>query len=506
MRTRKALIEIVIAGTAVTIGMTGPVPDVVGGKIERVIWTICYLADCVVQLTVLFRSKDAGPRKIIIGVMILGSLIIIESIGSPHRIGLVEGKVEGIIVTIGYLAVFVKEFFGLFRRNDTSTERVLVGIFVGAVMIVGISGSLSGPGASLERCKHAHRAAFAEAEAPARFGLHRSLELDTEITNCPSAAKGDYGPCLRNSLNHSQHDGRVTYDTTDTMKFFLRNRPRLLELPPRSSLFNILSSDKPSFDVSRLSSTQREGLLLWSKCTYPRFGQTLTQPLNLSCPFQAFNLLFFHNTLGDGHMFLPTKSINPDPPPKDIDNDLQNVLAVSIPQEDPVDQFFTRRVLHIGTTPLLRITPLVIEHTPHNLAKVLSQLLHEMLHVTQYIYTCPICSSDQCAVRDYPRQLWLPLTVAIDLMLAKEGILEIPGVSWKEHRLDLHAERVAAVVKYKPMTLQMQAELNGEEWDTWEFVDIINAFQVKTIKEMENGILDPDLPSWRPDPAPYLVA
>ena len=511
MGSKEALIEIIIAGSAVILGITKPVPGELGGKIMRVFWIICYLAECVAKLTRLFRSKDTGPKRLIIGIMIVGSMIIIESIDSPHGTRSVEGKVVGIILTIGYLAVLVRELTSLFRRNDT--EKVLVGILVGAIIIVGIIGSLSGTDASLESCKDAHRAAYAQAEAPARFGLHRSLENDTDITNCPSAAKGDYGPCLRNSLNHSQYDGRVTYDTTDTMKFFLRSRPRLLQQPPRSSLFNILSSDKPSFDVSRLSPTQQEGLVLWSKCTYPRFGQTLTQPLNLSCPFQAFNLLFFHNTLGDGQMFLPTKSIYPDPPPEHTDYDLQSALAVSLPQKDTLDRAFPRRILHIGATPLLEMTPLKIEHSPHNLAKILSQLLHEMLHVTQYIYTCPICYSDQCAAVDHPdmgglryRQMWLPLTVAIDLLLANVGILEIPGVNWKEHRLDLHADRVAAVMKDPRMWVQMQAELNGEDWGSWEDMGIGGHFFAYTLKEMADGALKPGFPSSRPDSAPYVVA
>ena len=417
-----------------------------------------------------------------------------------------------------------------FRRTETSrrtetprrTEpprrtgnRVLVGlaIFLVVGFFIEVTGYLSSTDVSLERCKHAHRAAYARFDAPARFGVHRSLEHDTDISKCPSAAKGDYGPCLRNSLNSSKYDGRVTYDTTDTMNFFLRSRPRLLKQPLRSSIFNILSSDKPSFDVSRLSPTQREGLVLWSKCTYPRFGQTLTRPLDLSCPFQAFNLLFFHNTLGNGQMFLPTKWINPRPPPKHIDDDLQDALAVSIPQEDPMDRVYTRRILHIGATPLLKMSPLEIEHTPHNLAKILSQLLHEMLHLTQYIYTCPICYSDRCAAVDHPqlggiryKQMWLPLTVAIDLMLAKEGVLEIPGVNWKEHRLDLHADHVAAVSKDPAMSLQMQADLNGEEWDSWETIGFSDAFQAQELNEIAYGTLHPDLPSWRPDSAPYLVA
>ena len=423
-----------------------------------------------------------------------------------------------------HLVVILADFVARpFRRTEPNVvarpvrstgSKILTGITIFAIvgLVVEIIGALSSTDASLQSCKRAHRAAYAPADAPARYGVHRSLEHDTDIATCPSAAKGDYGPCLRNSLNHSKYDGRVTYDTTDTMKFFMRCRPRLLEPPPRSSIFNILSSDKPSFDVSRLSPTQREGLVLWSKCTYPRFRRTLTQPLNLACPFQAFNLLFFHNTLGDGKMFLPTKWINPHPPPEHIDDDLQDALSVSIPQEDPVDRFHTRRILHIGDTPLMKMTPLEIEHTPHNLAKILSQLLHEMLHVTQYIYTCPICYSDQCAAVDHPelggvsyRQMWLPLTVAIDLMLAKEGVLEIPGVNWKEHRLDLHADRVAAAMKDPTVMLQMQGELNGEEWDSWEFMGLSNAFLLHEANEVADGTLNPYLPSWRPDSAPYVV-
>ena len=419
-----------------------------------------------------------------------------------------------IIALLAHLVTILADFVArLFRR--TGTKKFLIGMTIIAtvVIVVEIIGSLTAPVASLEGCLHVHRAAYAQADDKPILGLHRSLERDTNITNCPSAAKGDYRPCLRNSLNHGQRKGRVTYDTTDTMKFFLRCRPRLLEPRPRSSIFNLLTSDRPSFDVSRLSPTQREGLVLWSKCTYPPFGQTLTQPLNLSCPFQAFNLLFFHNTLGDGQMFLPTESINPDPPPKHIDEDLQDALSVSIPQEDLMDRFFTRRVLHIGATPLSKMTPLEIEHTPHNLAKILSQLLHEMLHVTQYIYTCPICYNDQCAALDHPnlgglryRQMWLPLTVAIDLMLAKEGVLEIPGVNWKEHRLDLHADRVAAVMKDRPVMLPMQSELNGEEWGSWEYICISEAFKGHAMDKMKDGTLETSFPAWRPDSAPFVVA
>ena len=437
---------------------------------------------------------------------------------------------------LGELAVIIADFVTRpFRRTETSrrietprrtglpvrTEtsrrtgnKVVVGltIFVVVGVFIEVIGYLSSTDSRLESCVHAHQAAYARFDASTQFFVHRSLEQDTDIFFCASAAKGDYGPCLRNSLNSSKYDGRVTYDSADTMKFFLRSRPRLLEQPPRSSIFNILSSSKPSFDVSRLSPTQRKGLVLWSKCTYPRFGQTLTRPLNLSCPFQAFNLLFFHNTLGNGQMFHPTKGINPHPPPKHIDDDLQHALAVSIPQEYPVDRIHTRRILHIGATPLYQMSPLEIEHTPHNLAKILSQLLHEMLHVTQYIYTCPVCYSDQCAGVDHPlggvryRQMWLPLTVAIDLMLAKEGVLEIPGVNWKEHRLNLHADHVAAVMKNPGTSLQMQADVNGEKWDYWEYIGISDAFQAHVLNQMADGTLHSDFPSWRPDSAPYLVA
>ena len=402
--------------------------------------------------------------------------------------------------------------------TDTRTTKVRVGItIVGIVAIVGAIRSLTSPLASREACLHVHRKANARAGLPELLETHRNLEHDVDITNCPSAAKGDYRPCLRNSLNHSQSEGRLAYDNKDAMRFFWELRPRLLEPRPRSSIFNLLTSDKPSFNVSHLSPTQREGLVLWYKCTYPRFGQTLTQPLNISCPFQAFNLLFFHNTLGDGQMLHPTELINPDPPPKHIDQDLQRALFVSIPQEEFENRLYTPRILHIGATPLLKMTPVRIEHTPHNLAKILSQLLHEMLHVTQYIYTCPICYSDQCRVLpDYPDfggfgdgQMWLPLLVAIDIMLAKEGILEIPGVNWREHRLDLHADLVTATMKNRHVAANIQSELNGEEWghDLYWGDTIFSSSFVGHVVDLEaDGILDFRFPSGRPHPAPFVVA
>ena len=399
-----------------------------------------------------------------------------------------------------------------FRRKYTIAKRVLVGIIV----VQAVLNKITSPRPGLEECLSLHRAACAQSDAPEQYDLHRNLEHDVDITNCSSAAKGDYGPCLRNNLNHSQHKEQVAYDAEDTMRFFFGRRPRLLEPRPLASIFNYLTSDKHSFDVSYLSPTQREGLALWSKCTYPPFYQTLTQPLNLSCPFQAFNLLFFHNTLGDGQMFLSTESINRDPPPKRIDEDLQDALTVSVPQKDPVDRFFPRRILHIGATPLLNMTPPKIEHTPQNLAKILSQLLHEMLHVTHYIYTCPICYSEKCVPLGLPKfinlrfsQAWLPLTVAIDLMLAKEGVLKIPGVNWKEHRLNLHADHVAAAIKYKSVILPMQSELNGEERgprEPWRYVSFKAAYQGRLLDLMKDGIMDPDFPSWRSDSAPYVVA
>ena len=419
---------------------------------------------------------------------------------------------------VGFLAHLVTILADLVIRQfrGTSTTRKVLSciIIVAAIeFLVPFIGTLTGPVASVERCLHVHRTAYAQAYNTAENSLHRSFERDIDIINCPSAAIGDYGPCLRNSLVHSQRKGRVTYDAKDTMKFFLKYRPRLLEPRPRSSIFNVLTSDKPSFNVSRLSPTQREGLVLWSKCSYPPFAQTLTQPLNLSCPFQAFNLLFFHNTLGDGQMFLPTESINHDTPPKHINRNLQDALTVSIPQEDAVDRFFTRRILHIGATPLLKMTSLVIEHTPHKLAKTLSQLLHEMLHVTQYIYTCPICYSDRCGAVDHPvvgglryRQMWLPLTVAIDLMLAKERVLEIPGVNWKEHRLNLHADRVAAAMKDTTIIIQMELESNGEEMDSWENLELSWRFQGRLIDMALDGDLNSSFPALRPDPAPFVVA
>ena len=184
-----------------------------------------------------------------------------------------------------------------------------------------------------EPCKHVHRQAYAQPCDEAPLGLHRSLERDTDITNCPSAATGDYGTCLRSSLNHV-NDGRVTYDTADSMnatKFFWVLRPRLLEPRPRSSIFNLFISDKPSFNVSRLTPTQREGLIMWSKCSYPPVGQTPTQPLNLSCSFQDFNLLFFQNTLSNGQTFGPTDQPEPYPVPESIHMDLLRTLSISAP-------------------------------------------------------------------------------------------------------------------------------------------------------------------------------
>ena len=301
----------------------------------------------------------------------------------------------------------------------------------------------------LGSCSDAHHIALAQARHWIPFGHHRILERDTHIAYCSSAVEGDYLPCMRNNLNHSRYEGPVTYELMDSMRFFWERRPRLLEPSPRSSIFNLRTSAKHSFDVTSLSPTQREGLYMWSKCTYPPFGQTLTRPLNLSCPFQAFNLLFLYNTLGDGRMYLPAGSIDPAAPPLKYTD--KKTLSGSIPRDDPIYRFFHHpRILHVGSTPLSMMMPLEIENTPHNLATILSQLLHEMVHVAQYIYSCPICYSHHCADLDpydlnrlrYGR-LWLPLTVAIDLMLTKEGVLEIPGVNWKEHRLDLHTDRVA---------------------------------------------------------------
>ena len=399
------------------------------------------------------------------------------------------------------------------------TKKVLIGItIVGIVIIIGTTRSLTTPVASPEACLHVHRKANARAGRPELMDIHRSLERDIDITNCPSAAIGDYRHCLRNNLNHSQAEGQLAYDSKDAMRFFWELRPRLLEPRPRSSIFNLLTSDKPSFNISRLSPTQREGLVLWSKCTYPPFRQTLTQPLNLSCPFQAFNLLFFHNTLGDGQMFHPTESINSDPPPKHIDLALQTSLFVSIPQEQFADRVCAPRILHIGATPLLKTTPVRIEHTARNLAKTLSQLLHEMLHVTQYMYTCPICYSDQCRVlpnkySDFDGfkdgQMWLPLLVAIDLMLAKEGVLEIPGVGWREHRLNLHADLVAAAMKNPKVDAHISSELNGEEWGyevSWEKAILSEASVRHLVDLSADGILDSRFPSSRSHPAPFVVA
>ena len=419
---------------------------------------------------------------------------------------------------VGFLAHLVTILADLvvrqFRRTSTTRKVLSCIIIVAAIeFLVPFIGTLTGPVASVERCLRVHRAAYAQAYNAVEDSLHRNLHRDIDMANCPSAAIGDYGPCLRNSLINSKRKGRVTYDAKDTMKFFIKFRPRLLEPRPRSFIFNLLTSDKPLFDISRLSPIQQEGLALWYECSYPPFGQTLTQPLNLSCPFQAFNLLFFHNTLGDGRMFLPTESVNRDPLPEHINQDLQNALTVSIPQEDAMERLHTRRILHIGATPLSKMTPLEVEHTPHNLAKILSQLLHEMLHVTHYIYTCPICYSDRCAAVDDPdvgglgyRQTWLPLTVAIDLMLAKERVLEIPGVNWKEHRLNLHADRVAAAMKDETIIIQMQSESNGEETDSWGDLHLHWSMKDHLIDMMRDGDLNGSFPGQRPDPAPFVVA
>ena len=483
------------------------------------LWFISLIADLVARLPGPFRRMYTPTQVVLTGTIIVGA--VIKIVGIAFFTSSAPGKVGRILGTICSIAYLVGKLPRLFRRESTIIKRVKHGVMIVAAILVirtdigHLTGSIAGP----EGCLHVHRAAYGPAGAPFPFDVHRSLARDIYKTNCPSAAKGDYGPCLRNSLNHSQHEGRVTYKTTEAMRFFWHFRPRLLEGPPRSSIFNLHTSDKPSFNVSRLSPTQREGLILWSKCTYPSFGQNLTQPLNLSCPFQAFNLLFFHNTLGDGRMFLPTESINPHPPPEHVDVDLQDALFVSVPNKDVGDRYFPRRILHIGATPLSEETPVKIEHTPHNLAKTLSQLLHEMLHVAQYIYTCPICYSRQCALHDYPDfgglrygQLWLPLTVAIDLMLAKEGILEIPGVNWKEHRLNLHADHVAAAMKNRGVAFYDEAELNGGLWAHVGFLPdgggISENFRHNLAQGfgISDGSLDPSFPSWRPDPAPFVVA
>lgn len=199
---------------------------------------------------------------------------------------------------------------------------------------------------------------------------------------------------MRSSLNHD-HDGRVTYDTTDAMKSFWERRPRLLEPCPRSSIFDLLTFDKPSFNVSRLRPTQREGLIMWSKCIYSPFGQTSTQSLNLSCLFQAFNVFFFHNTLRSGQMFGPTDQHKPDRFPKNIYKDLLRTLSVSAPLIDAFapptllpdsNRLVLRntRLLYVIEPPphlLLKIRPLHIQYTPRNLARTLSQLLLKMLQL-----------------------------------------------------------------------------------------------------------------------------
>ena len=319
-----------------------------------------------------------------------------------------------------------------------------------------------------DECNRLHREAYAQAHASAPETLHRSIQDDINTTNCPSAAEGDYGRCLRNSLNLAQHEARVTYSPADVMTFFWDRRPRLLEPRQPSSIFFLPTSYKPAFNLSHLTPTQRKGLTLWSKCTYPRFGQTLTQPLNLSCPFEALNLLLFHNTLGHGSVLLDTDSINTDIPPelpqaeaaRALSGQAGTVILPRLYSSSPL-RFSVIEIppvmisLHLPLAP--NISPLQPDYTPHNLAKILSQLLHEMIHAATYLYSCPVCYSGNSGIAppcpavellDFGARghgpMWLALAVAMDLMLSQEGVLEIPGLRWKDHRLDLQADRVVA--------------------------------------------------------------
>lgn len=352
-------------------------------------------------------------------------------------------------------------------ENDAGITfgKLVVGIgLVGLVLLVIGSVRKQEP----EECNRLHREAYAQAGAPAPEMFHRSIQDDINMTNCPSAAEGDYGLCLRNSLNLAQHEARVTYFPADIMTFFWDRRPRLLEPRQASSIFFLPTSYKPGFNLSHLTPTQQKGLALWSKCTYPRFGQTPTQPLNLSCPFEAFNLLFFHNTLGHGNVLLDTDSINTDLPPelpqaeaaRAFSGQAGTVILPRLYSKSPlrfsvIDKAPVMIELHPTFAP--NISPLQPDHTPHNLAKSLSQLLHEMIHAATYLYSCPVCYSGNSGIappcpavelHDFGARghgpMWLALAVAIDLMLSQEGVLEIPGVSWKDHRLDLHVDRVVA--------------------------------------------------------------
>lgn len=137
----------------------------------------------------------------------------------------------------------------------------------------------------------------------------------------------------------------------------------------------------------------------------------------------------------------------------------------------------------IGVYPTFapNISPVQFDHTPHNLAKILSQLLHEMIHAVTYLYSCPICYTGKmpgipgimgnyapCPYVEFRYfddhghgPIWLALAVAIDHMLNQEGVLEIPGVSWKDHRLDLHVDDVIAEFEDAHTMLRMMKKMKS---------------------------------------------
>lgn len=324
-----------------------------------------------------------------------------------------------------------------------------------------------------KRCHRLHHEAYAQAGVPVpETTYHRSIQDDINMTNCPSATEGDYGLCMRNTFNHGQHEAPVTYFPEDVMKFFWNHRPRLLQARQASFISSLLrTSYKPAFNLSGLTPVQRGGLDLWFTCTYPRFGQTLTQPLNLSCPAQAFNLLFFHNTLGHGNAVLAVLGTSQNK--SDIQEEQARAFSgqagtLMFPRLNCTSPLRFSGIskappVAIGVYPTFapNISPVQFDHTPHNLAQILSQLLHEMIHAVTYLYSCPICYTGKvtgipgikppCPYVEFRYfdvhghgPIWLALAVAIDHMLNQEGVLEIPGVSWKHHRLDLHVDDVIA--------------------------------------------------------------
>lgn len=118
-------------------------------------------------------------------------------------------------------------------------DRILLGIGllalgIGLLALVGLVlyfiGLVTNPKDKYQkRCDRLHHEAYAQAGAPVPETLHRSIQDDINMTNCPSATEGDYGLCMRNTFNHGQHEAPVTYFPEDVMKFFWNHRPRLLQ-------------------------------------------------------------------------------------------------------------------------------------------------------------------------------------------------------------------------------------------------------------------------------------